>query len=377
MSNTANIASFEKVKKKNRRKRGADSPAEGDNKDLKRPNQTAAEISGQKETTPTMSNTDSMEGAIVEIAARVGDCVTAHGDIVPTLNTHSDLLFKSNEEIKDLRRENQRLTKRLDNLEAAHKTSNERLGEVERTANSNAHSLKNANLVIEGIVENVNEDCRSLVCEIFKILEDKCGSDDVISAYRIGNATEHDKFPRPIIVKMVDPVIKLMLMENKWKLFKNEKYSGVFLNDDLPPAIKKERRELREICKFARQQGYQGCKVSGSKLVVEGKAYRHNTLHLLPQELQLCNVKTRRVGDGLGFQGEASYLSNFYPATLRMEDNCFISSEQAYQFFKARICKREDSALKILNLVKPREIKLAGDNVPSTAVWEQNKEGFM
>lgn len=30
-----------------------------------------------------------------------------------------------------------------------------------------------------------------------------------------------------------------------------------------------------------------------------------------------------------------------------------------------------------MSMVKPREIKLAGDDIPSTAVWEQNKEGFM
>lgn len=173
----------------------------------------------------------------------------------------------------------------MDNLEIAHKFSNKRIGDVERVANSNAHTLKNSNLVLEGIVEKPKEDCRSLVCDIFKVLEDKCGPDDIISAYHIGNASDNNKFPRPIIAKMTDPLVKLVLMENKWKLIKHEKYSGVFLNDDLPPAIKKERKELREICKFARQQGYQGCKVSGSKLVIDGKAYRHNTLHLLPEEL--------------------------------------------------------------------------------------------
>lgn len=33
--------------------------------------------------------------------------------------------------------------------------------------------------------------------------------------------------------------------------------------------------------------------------------------------------------------------------------------------------------MKIMGMSKPRKIKEAGDNVPATAVWEPNKEGFM
>lgn len=179
------------------------------------------------------------------------------------------------------------------------------------------------------------------------------------------------------MVKLTDCVIKLVIMENKWKLTKLEGYKTVYLNDDLPPAIKKERRTLREISKYAHQIGYKGCKASGSKLIIDHKIYRYDTLHLLPKELQLCNIKTRRVGDGLGFQGEASYLSNFYPITLKIEGDNFNSAEQANQFFKTHICKRDDRARKIMSMTNPRDIKIAGDDIPSTAIWEQYKEEFM
>lgn len=337
---------------KNRRKREADSPAEGEGKDLKRPNQTSSQISAKQETDSTVTPLGNMEDALLDIAATVDECISAHGDTVPTLNAHSDLLFKSNEEIKELRRENERLTKRLDNLEIAQKSTREKICEVEQTANSNAHLLKNANIVIEGIVETADENCRTIAHDIFKAIEKDSKLDHVISAYRIGNSSENSKIPRPMIVKLKDPLMKATIMESKWKLIKHEKFNKAFLNDDLPPAIKKERRVLREICKFAHQQGYRGCKASGSKLVVEGKAYRYNTLHLLPYELQLCNVKTRKVGDGLGFQGEESFLSNFYPTSLTMEGITFCcSSEQAYQFFKTRTCKRDDRSMKILDIL--------------------------
>lgn len=87
-------------------------------------------------------------------------------------------------------------------------------------------------------------------------------------------------------------------------------------------------------------------------------------------------MKTRRLGEGLGFQGEASYLSNFHPATIRIEPYSFSYAEQAYQFFKLRTCKKEGKALEVLSMTKPRDIKLAGDSIPSTAIWEDAKEAF-
>lgn len=112
--------------------------------------------------------------------------------------------------------------------------------------------------------------------------------------------------------------------------------------------------------------------------MVNGSAYRYETLHLLPKDLQLCNIKTRRVGEGLGFQGEESYLSNFHPATLTIEHQNFNCAEQAFQFFKAMTCKRNDTAEKNTVPYHPqRYIKAAGDSVITTALWEANKEAFM
>lgn len=279
--------------------------------------------------------------------------------------------------IEALKRDNKRLTKRLNNMDAAFKSAMERIGEVERTANSNLHLLKNSNIVVEGVTEVQGENCMNKVCLIFQAIESKCHIDDIVSAYRIGQKSDEGKYPRPIVVKLMDPLVKMVIMEGKGKLMKNEHYSKVFLNDDLPPQIKKERKILREISKYAYSVGYKDCKVSGSKLVIEEKAYRYDTIHLLPQELQLCNIRTRMVGDGIGFQGEESFLSNFHPATLTMEQLVFSSAEQAYQHFKCRTCMRNDKADKILIMSNPRKIKMTGDDTPSLAIWEQSKEKFM
>lgn len=344
--------------------------------DAKRINQNVSIKAGESENKPPPDSA-LLDEAMIEIATKVGDCVTAQNENAAALNVQSDRLTDSDKEIESLKRDNKRLTKRLDNMDAALKSTLERVGNVERTANTNLHLLKNNNIVVEGVPEIQGENCMNKVCLIFQAIESKCHMDDIISAYRVGQKPEDGKYARPIVAKMMDPLVKTVIMEGKGKLMKDELYSKVFLNDDLPPQMKKERKVLREICKYAYSVGYKGCKVSGSKLVIEGKAYRYDTIHLLPQDLQLCNLRTRMVGDGIGFQGEESFLSNFHPATLTMEQLTFSSAEQAYQYFKCRTCKRDDKANKILTMSNPRDIKMTGDDTPSRVTWEQSKESFM
>lgn len=70
-------------------------------------------------------------------------------------------------------------------------------------------------------------------------------------------------------------------------------------------------------------------------------------------------------------------MSNFFPATFTMEQLSFSCAEQAFQFFKAKTCKREDKMNKIMDMSNPKDIKTTGDDIPSRAVWEQHKEAFM
>lgn len=326
---------------------------------------------------PELPDHERIDNAIIELASRVGDTVDTQSEIISTMNVHSDNLLGNKRKIDALQVENQRLSKRLNNMDVAFKSAMERLGTVEKTADANSQMLKNANIVVDGLAEMDNENCSIKVCDIFGAIDSKFSGENIITAYRVGQRSKDGKYPRPMVVKLIDVSVKVMIMENKGKLMNHPDYSRIFLNDDLPPKLKKERKTLREISRYAHYLGYRGCRASGSKLVINGKAFRYETLHLLPQELQLCNLKTRNVGDGIGFQGEDSYLSNFYPVTLTVEDQCFNCAEQAFQFFKARTCKRDDMASKILTQSNPRDIKTSGDSFPTTAVWEAHKEAFM
>lgn len=366
-------------------KRLPESPIDKEGSTNKKRNTEELEDTMEHGKTPAQTE-KSVDDAIVSIAAKVSDCVVAQAESVTSLNLQANKIADNRDELEYLRAENKALTKRLDTLEAvqtkrldnmaaAQKATDEKIDQVDRTVTSLSHTIKNANIVVDGITEKQGENCKMSVTKILQIIESKFSSDDIISAYRIGQTTE-DR-PRPMVVKFYDALVKQIIMDGKWKLMKDKKGDKIFINDDLPPQMKHERRILCEICKYAHKIGYENCKASGSKLVVNGKAYRYSTLHLLPPELQPANIKTRPVGNGLGFQGEESFLSNFFPVTLTVEKCLFSSSEQAFQYFKAITCKKDESAAKILSMANPRDIKLAGDNIPAKAIWECHKEAFM
>lgn len=75
----------------------------------------------------SQEDVEKLDEAVVEIASRVGQCVTAQGDTMLALNDHSDLLTEAKTDINSLKNENKKLTKRLDNIDVAFKAALERV----------------------------------------------------------------------------------------------------------------------------------------------------------------------------------------------------------------------------------------------------------
>lgn len=144
-----------------------------------------------------------------------------------------------------------------------------------------------------------------------------------------------------------------------------------------PQESRIKRQEMREISRFANSIGYTGCKVVGNKLMVNGTPYLEDELHLLPTNLLLANIRTRRVRDGIGFSSKESYLSNFYATTVMINGQRYSSSEQAYQHCKAVSCGRDDIANAIMQLSDPKKIKHQGDRVEIKKNWEDQKYNVM
>ena len=72
-------------------------------------------------------------------------------------------------------------------------------------------------------------------------------------------------------------------------------------------------------------------------------------------------------------------LSNWYPCKFVFEGHTFESSEQAYQWAKAKYCKDDSAAEKLLFTTSPREAKDIGSTVTGLrgSDWEKKKNDVM
>ena len=70
-----------------------------------------------------------------------------------------------------------------------------------------------------------------------------------------------------------------------------------------------------------------------------------------------------------------STLSNFYTCHLKIDDQEFNSSEQAYQHNKATFRKHFYLANRILSASDPIALYRLGKQVPSSQIWQQEKVG--
>jgi len=77
------------------------------------------------------------------------------------------------------------------------------------------------------------------------------------------------------------------------------------------------------------------------------------------------------------FKGQNDILSNFAPCTLKSLSKTFESSEQLYQYRKAKVCGDEKAATNILKAQGPQIAKRLGDTIKTCSRWEQMKIDVM
>lgn len=180
-----------------------------------------------------------------------------------------------------------------------------------------------------------------------------------------------------MLIKFKDPSTKQDIMKKKSALKNNKEFNKVYCNEDLPEDSRKSRQSLRIIAKHANSLGFKNTHVRGNSLWHEGKQYRGSELTLLPDCLKLENIRTRDVGRGIGFFGRDSFLSNHHPARFTMNEHRFLNSEQAFFFYKAIICGKENTGQDIKKMLDPGEIKKLGEKVETCDDWEQRKVKVM
>ena len=184
----------------------------------------------------------------------------------------------------------------------------------------------------------------------------------VVRCHRLGYPkNDRRRKPRSIIIKFDWYGDRQKVWEQRKELHGR----NLYVNEDFPKEIKKQRQTLTPIMHAAKKQGKKAS-LSVNRLVIESKSYTVESLKELPAELKPETVTTLQNEHCVAFCNELSPLSNFHHCQVQLSGEMFHSAEQAYQHRKATHCGDEVKAQRILLADSPLECKQIGDSVQTT-----------
>lgn len=315
--------------------------------------------------------------SLLIVSKKVGDFMITQSATIQATNFQCDFLEEVNDRCIDNELRTTTIDKKVEKIDQKVKGNTAHIESVHQEVRQNTQEIKARNLVLNGIPEDKDEVVLDVAVKFLKNIDPAFNKNSIETAYRMGKGNDIKSKGRVLIVKFKSGEVKRELMRKKAAL-KNKKALGkVFYNDDLHEKTRKSLQEMREIAAFAKKNGYEDAKVTGQKLFVGGKTYTENELTLLPEKLCLKNIKTRPVGNGIGFQSKHSCLSNVFPCDININGKMFTSSEQAYQYYKAIVCERDDAAAEIKSINDAEKVKIKGDKLDTCPEWEERKVAYM
>ncbi len=249
-------------------------------------------------------------------------------------------------QVKKMQIDNNRLSKKIIDVESQSRRSNLKIFGVPRKED-----------------ENLQEWITSFLKDNLKIENPENIEIERIHRLPGGN-------PQPIIVKF----LRFGDRQNIWKSRRNLAGTSFTLAEDFPAEIEQERRKLVPIMKAAKNMKMEAY-MNVNKLYINKQMYTVQTLHQLPKRLQpeqLSIVKDKKY---TFFFGAGSALSNFHPAPFFLDGHSFNCTEQYLQWVKARMFRDQDTAEAILKAENPVEQKRLGRQVSNFENEKWKEEG--
>lgn len=323
----------------------------------------------------TSDKIDDLQANIGQVSKRLEDLYLSHSAMVGSVNFHGDFLDSINTRLNDAANREKLHEKKIEDLAFELQETKATLRQVNKKSTETVMELKSKNLVINGIPEKPDENCKTSVTNFLKNIVPNFSEKKLENAYRLSKPAK--KLVRGMLVKFKDIDSKQEIMTKKSALKDRKDLNKVYCNNDLPDEHRKASQKMRLTAKYATSLGYKDVKAKGSKLVFEGRSYNEKELTLLPSNLRIENVVTRNVGLGVGFYGEHSYLSNQYPSRILMNGQRFLCADQAFYYFKGIICQYENTSIEIKKMIDPTEMKSLGEKIPPCPEWETKKEKLM
>ena len=236
--------------------------------------------------------------------------------------------------------------------------------------------------MIDGIAENEGEITREIVNKAFKALKLGFDSGVCTSIFRRGRKATGERadraWPRPIVIIFERQSDKGAVFRNLKNLKDNADWEKVFFNDDLTEEQTGEQRDLRALAAYARELGHVSI-VKAGLLILDGRRFRYDEIHRLPEGLNLLNAKTLHILEDTAvvFQSPHSPLSNLHPCNLIFRGERFLSAEGAWQFTRATVCGFTREAQLIRHERRPFKVKKIAESIRNTPLWEDQCEEVM
>ena len=262
-------------------------------------------------------------------------------------------------ELKDLKDENSRLNRKVQQLTAEQRRMKQQLTKIENL------SLENS-IIIRGLAETIKETEQLLVAKLHSVLskimqgetdEVKLSNAKQITIKNIRHLGRPNRQRiRPVSVELCHKQDVDYILENRFDLEK-----GIYVDKEYPIEVERKRKILLPILRAAKRSSEfkKQSKLEEDKIVLKGRRYDINTLNQLPDELNVSKVTTRENVSTIGYFGEINPLSNFYPAPFIHEGIRYISSEQFIQASKAKFFNDADAYNQIMGCSTSLECKRA------------------
>lgn len=312
-----------------------------------------------------------MNESVGAVSGKMGELYISHAATIASVNFQNDVVETLNIKLNELAERERNRDLKLNEMAFELLETKATLRNVQKETRENTQELKSKNLVINGIPEKQDENAIGTAVKFIRNIDPNFSAEKIENAYRLGSAGA--KGVRGLLIKFKDPKTKQDIMKKKSVLKANKECDKIYCNDDLTEDTRKLRQKLRIIARHAQSLGYQHTRVRGNGLWHEGKLYKENNLSLLPDYLKMENIRTRQIGDSIGFFGKESFMSNHHPARIVMNEHRFLNSEQAFFYYKSVICGHESTGVEIKRILDPIEVKRLGEEIPTCEEWERKK----
>lgn len=237
------------------------------------------------------------------------------------------------------------------------------------------------NLRLDGMKEDSTENLKSYIIDLAHAMGVKnMAPHDIVSTYRIGKVASQQQGARArartVVVTFVNERARNAFFFARSTLKGQDRYRGVFINDDATPVTRKQRDDYRAVAALARQDGVD-VRVHTDGLLLAGKKYLLTEPKSLPDQYSVEKAKTYEHGGEIYFASESSFLSNFSPSPIVEGDDTFITAEHMYQTLKCRHAQAHDRASAVIAAPTPLEAKKLADSLGDTPEWRQVRDGIM